>query len=193
MVQIWETWIEVMDLRCRMVPQGLFQGGIDQLFGQAAPKRPFAKGPGKQIHQHGQVAPHRGRPYAGDVATTPNLIGAAGGEPFEQVGVGGQTLVRVGSGRIALGPDQELFLLHDALDALRVDGYPSSAYFMRHEVEAIDGTYQSDVLDETPQIRIIGTLLAPGIGTDRAIQPATQPTNGIIRSQHVDQLPFLLQ
>lgn len=44
---------------------------------------------GRQIHQHGQAAPLGGLPDAGDAAT-PNLIEAAGGEPFGQVGLGGQ-------------------------------------------------------------------------------------------------------
>ena len=79
-----------MDLWRRMVGQGLFQSDLDQLFGQAAAQVPAANAAGKQIHQHSQVTPLGGQPDVGDVAT-PNLIGMAGDEPFDQVGIGSQT------------------------------------------------------------------------------------------------------
>ena len=134
---------------------------------------PSTNAAGEAIHQHGQVDPFRREPDIGDVPT-PDLIGLAGGELFEQIGIGSQPATRVGRAHIAFDLDLESFLPHDPLDAFMVDGDPASPPFFRHATVAILGEFQGDLLDQAAQRSVLASLRAKVIRADRTSQPATQ-------------------
>ena len=99
---------------------------------------PSPNAAGEDIHQHGQVPPLRREPDIGDVPT-PDLMGLAGGELFEQMGIGSQPATRVGRAHRTLDWDLEPFLPHDPLDAFMVDDDPASPPFFRHATVAYMG------------------------------------------------------